>query len=296
MDKGQCFIVMPITTPPHLVATYRDGEDHFKHVLECLLVPAVEKAGYKPLPPKAKGADLIHAEIIKNLETADAVLCDMSTLNPNVFFEFGIRTSLNKPVCLVKDELTTQVPFDAAIINYLQYNSSIDPWELPTLIDQVSEHIIESIRRSKGKNELWKYFGFNSEAQPSKSEEGDSDKLDLIMRKIDILRGGLYSNVEPSLPSLLPIDLDSDIHQYGPSSRKRFQQAVEFIENNLPKGITLKSIRPLATGEDIVLNYSGDLNMKVKMALTNYLRNTLRLKLIFNSDENEETQSSDPHR
>jgi len=45
---------------------------------------------------------LIHAEIIRNIENADLVLCDMSCLNPNVFFEFGIRTSLNKPVSVVK--------------------------------------------------------------------------------------------------------------------------------------------------------------------------------------------------
>ena len=42
------------------------------------------------------GADLIHAQIVKNLQFADVVLCDVSTHNPNVFFELGIRTALNR--------------------------------------------------------------------------------------------------------------------------------------------------------------------------------------------------------
>ena len=127
--KKTCFIIMPITTPDSFVEIYRDGKDHFKHVLECLFIPAVEKAGFEAIPPIAKGSDLIHAEIIKNLETADLVLCDMSCLNPNVFFEFGIRTSLNKPVSVVKDELTVNVPFDTGILNNKEYDSKLDTWE-----------------------------------------------------------------------------------------------------------------------------------------------------------------------
>jgi len=81
---------MPVTTPEHSIAAYGGDKDHFKHVLECLFIPAVEKAGLKPIPPIAKGADVIHAGIVQNLEKTDIVLCDMSSLNANVFFELGI--------------------------------------------------------------------------------------------------------------------------------------------------------------------------------------------------------------
>jgi hypothetical protein len=46
-------------------------------VLEHLFIPSIEKAGYKPIPPKVKGDKIIHAEIIKNIENADYLLCDM---------------------------------------------------------------------------------------------------------------------------------------------------------------------------------------------------------------------------
>lgn len=54
----------------------------------------------------------------------------MSLLNPNVFFELGIRTALNKPVCMVTDERTKKIPFDTNIISYHTYNSKLEPWNL----------------------------------------------------------------------------------------------------------------------------------------------------------------------
>ena len=92
-DKKTCFIIMPITTPEELIPRFKNDKNHFLHVLENLFVPAIEKADFKSIKPIAKGSDLIHAEIIKNLNVADLVLCDMSILNPNVFFEYGIRIS-----------------------------------------------------------------------------------------------------------------------------------------------------------------------------------------------------------
>ena len=86
-----CFIIMPITTPNAGLPDYQNDKDHFSHVLEYLLVPSIEKAGLEAIRPLATGGDVIHGVIIQNLESTDLVLCDMSTLNANVFFELGIR-------------------------------------------------------------------------------------------------------------------------------------------------------------------------------------------------------------
>jgi nucleoside 2-deoxyribosyltransferase len=116
---------MPISTPEHLVPKYSGDKDHFFHVLEHLFVPAVERNKFNAVRPIAEGSDVIHAEIIKNLEKADLVLCDASSLNANVFYELGIRTALDKPVCIVRDELTPKIPFDTTIINHHVYESSL---------------------------------------------------------------------------------------------------------------------------------------------------------------------------
>jgi len=132
---------MPITTPEHLVDSYSGGADHFKHVLNHLFVPAIEKVELNPILPVAEGSDIIHARIIENIEKTDLILCDMSTLNPNVFFELGIRTAVDKPVCMVVDDLTEKIPFDTSIINYHKYKSSLATWTIEGEVEALSQHL-----------------------------------------------------------------------------------------------------------------------------------------------------------
>ena len=109
-DKPVCFIIMPITTPEHMVPSYHNDRDHFQHVLEVLFPPAVEAAGYQMIPPNVDGSEVIQAEIAERLIYSDLVLCDISGFNPNVFVELGMRTALNKPVALVRDSLVERLP------------------------------------------------------------------------------------------------------------------------------------------------------------------------------------------
>jgi len=185
MEK--CFIIMPISTPEELVEKYFGDEHHFKHVLDVLFTPAIKEAGFEPIPPSVKGAEVIQAEIIKNLENADLVLCDISTLNPNVFFELGCRTAINKPVCYVKDDKTPKIPFDNAPINHIGYNSSLKAWELQSEIDALAKHIRTTFDISKGKNPLWKYFGATSTA--NSLERGSSEEmLGYILQEVSAIK------------------------------------------------------------------------------------------------------------
>jgi hypothetical protein len=154
---------MPISTPDSLLSAYRGDTDHFIHVLDHLFIPAIEKAGFNPIPPKVEGTEVIHAKIIQNIEQSDLILCDMSTLNPNVFFELGIRTAVDKSACMVVDDITTNVPFDIGIVNYHLYNSSLDPWVLAGEIEKLSAHIVAA-EKAGGRNPLWRYFGLSSRA------------------------------------------------------------------------------------------------------------------------------------
>lgn len=191
LAKNKCFIIMPISTPENLLNNYSNDKYHFEHVLEHLLKPSLERVDLEPISPKTKGSELIHGEIIKNIEIADLVLCDMSTLNPNVFFELGIRTALNKPVCLIKDDVTPKIPFDASIINHHEYLSALSPWTLDNEINDLVNHIEESQKRNDDTNSLWKYFSLSSTAHPVEPEEGIDGKIDYLTMQIEALRDQL---------------------------------------------------------------------------------------------------------
>jgi len=179
--KLTCFIIMPLTTPPGLVADYGGDPDHFLHVLEHLFVPAAEKAGFEAIRPIAKGSDIIQAEIIRHLEQADMVLCDMSILNANVFFELGVRTAVDKPTCMVRDSLTARVPFDTTIINHHEYDASLATWVMEGQIAALAEHLADSAERCAGENKLWSYFGLTKRAETKAPESPLEAKVDAVL-------------------------------------------------------------------------------------------------------------------
>jgi hypothetical protein len=180
---AKCFVIMPISMPDIYADRYNDQE-HFKHVLDYLFIPALEAAGYETVPPTIAGSDLIHAEIIGNLETCDLVLCDISTLNPNVFFELGIRTSLDRPAALVRDNFTAQIPFDTGSINTHMYDASLRPWKLPSEVQTLTLHIQEVTARSDNRNALWRYFGLTQRASPAEIRNPTEAKLDLLIDEV----------------------------------------------------------------------------------------------------------------
>jgi DNA-binding XRE family transcriptional regulator len=193
-----CFIIMPISTRSDSLESYNHDVDHFLHVLDCLFIPAIEASNLRPIFPQVAGSDVIHGEIIKNLSAADLVLCDMSQLNANVFFEFGIRTALNKPVALVTDEATANIPFDTGIINYHRYNSSLQGWLIKSELGRLSEHINKTLASEPEKNSLWKYFGIAHSGFLSTEQATPDDKLSLLIRKVEAMEDVLQGSLQDS--------------------------------------------------------------------------------------------------
>lgn len=185
--KKTCFIIMPITTPSTMKDKYDGGENHFKFVLEQLFVPAINRINMKPIPPETKGSNVIHGDIIEKLEDADFVLCDMSILNPNVFFELGIRTSLNKPVVLVSDDLTKDIPFDTLPIKHHKYSSALRSYNQTKEVDLLVNHIQDTVKISNKKNPMWKYFSLRSTAQPAERKEGVAGEMEYLKLQMESL-------------------------------------------------------------------------------------------------------------
>lgn len=179
---------MPITTPENHLDDYNGDSEHFEHVLEYLFFPAIKNVGLNPISPKASGSEIIHAEIICNLSNSELVLCDMSMLNPNVFFEFGIRTALDKPIALVVDDKTSsKIPFDASIINYHRYDSSLKAWAVNDEIDSLTKHLEKVLKSNDNRNSLWKYFGVKQSGVFNLKEITNGDKIDLLIQMVESL-------------------------------------------------------------------------------------------------------------
>lgn len=175
----KCFVIMPISTPSERLDLYDDDADHFVKVYSEIFVPAVKKAGFEAIGPMAEGSEAIHQRIIENLQTAEMVLCDMSCLNPNVFFELGVRTALNLPVAFVKDNVgNAQIPFDVGPINCLTY-TAVPKWNsISEEITAVADHVKATGRQE---NSLWRLFAMEHQAERKFAPVTHEDKLDRVL-------------------------------------------------------------------------------------------------------------------
>lgn len=179
---------MPITTHPHEVERYNGDLQHWMHVMRTLFVPAIEAAGFEPIEPAAQGSDMIHGRIIEHLATADMVLCDLSSHNPNVFFELGVRTALDKPIALVVDE-HTKLPFDLNGLNTQTYASTLLGWELADQTKVIGDHLVAAVASCSGANPMWRRFGLNMTAErPSQEGSATDARIELILDELSDIR------------------------------------------------------------------------------------------------------------
>ena len=78
---------------------------------------------------------MIQLDILRQLLDAPMALCDLSSRNPNVLFELGIRQAFDKPVVLVQEEGTPSI-FDIAAFRYVKYDKTM---QYRTVIDEQEE-------------------------------------------------------------------------------------------------------------------------------------------------------------
>lgn len=118
-ENKDCFVIMPISDA--------DGYDegHFERVYEDIVKPAVEKTDFVARrADEVKETNFIHLDILKKLIDAPIAICDLSSRNPNVLFELGIRQAFDKPVVLIQEKGTPKI-FDIGPLRYLEYDKSM---------------------------------------------------------------------------------------------------------------------------------------------------------------------------
>ena len=127
-EKPKCFVMMPFSD------SIDYETNHFTKVFEQIISPAIIKAGYDVVRvDQNKISDQIINKIIEGIVECDMAICDLSTNNPNVLYELGLRHAFDKPVVLIKDNKTSKI-FDIQGISIIPYRSE-------RLYDEVLEDI-----------------------------------------------------------------------------------------------------------------------------------------------------------
>lgn len=118
--SGTAFVLMPFDAD--FDAIYRD-----------LIRPALEDVGFTV----QRADDFLHQrnvlkDIVRGIADADLVVADLTSANPNVFYELGLAHGLNKPTVLMaqipasESDAGDAVPFDLRTYRIIFYSTRFD--------------------------------------------------------------------------------------------------------------------------------------------------------------------------
>lgn len=126
-----CFVIQPF------------DNGCFDKRYEDVFAPAIQAAGFEPYRVDRDPAAAIPIENIEEgIRRADACLADISTNNPNVWFELGFAIAVSKPVILVcEHQPDRRFPFDVQHRSIILYKT-----ESARDFDSLKTRIIQRIK------------------------------------------------------------------------------------------------------------------------------------------------------
>lgn len=261
MSKGEnknCFVIMPIAD----CDGYEKG--HFAHVYDDIIKPAIDKTEFTAIrADEVKETNFIHLDILKKLIDAPIAVCDLSTRNPNVLFELGIRQAFDKPVVLIQEKGTPKI-FDIAPLRYLEYSKEMKYHEVLESQKSLQEAI-----------------------EATKAAEGDSGNINSIVKLMALSSPAIIPNLDNSNKEVLALDvmrsqmndlkmmMEMMVHEGRKGiSRRSSIAAIEYerIVNKLEKISSLKMdieqadreyTKLMRDTEEIVMNCGGELDHRM---------------------------------
>lgn len=252
--RKTCFIMLPGSS----AESYEPG--HFKRVYEYIIKPACKNAGFDPVREEdINTTNHIVIDVLKKIIEADMAVCDLSSHNPNVLYQLGVRQAFNLPVTLIKDNKTARI-FDIQGWREVQYDANMRIDKIEEAIPELT-HAIKSAHRDAGKtfNSITQLIGIEP-AKVTKTEV--SRDTELVLEAIDNINRRLNR-----------IENDSSMGNSSANGYSQTDHKFVFVGNKLCS-IGDEVAHP-SYGEGVITNFS-DSEAIVKFKNNNYIRFLLK--------------------
>jgi hypothetical protein len=180
--KKKCGIIMPISIHPDY------PQEHWKDVLN-ILIEAISETDFEPsLVSDDMAVGLIHDRIVTNVYNNEIVVCDVSSKNPNVMFELGLRLAFDKPTIIIKDELTGY-SFDTGIIEHITYPYSLRFGQIVDFKEELIKRIDATYKRSTSESHYSPFLkSFGKNIVPATLHETEVPEGKYILEQLERLR------------------------------------------------------------------------------------------------------------
>src|SRR5712692_4648092 len=128
--KPFCFVLMPFGKKSDESGRIIDFDEIYKTIVK----PGVENADLEAIRADEEVIGcFIHKPMFERLMLCDYAVADLTTANPNVFYELGIRHGIRPHTTVLLFGKGVRLPFDVAPLRALPY--TIDAFGVPGAID-----------------------------------------------------------------------------------------------------------------------------------------------------------------
>lgn len=108
---------------------------------------------------ESEDVTLIQKTIIQRIFEDDIVIVDVSSKNPNVMFELGVRLASDKAFILMKDDVTDYI-FDISSIHHINYRKDLRYSDVVDVKEKIKSKLVATFEKSKIEESMYlKDFG-----------------------------------------------------------------------------------------------------------------------------------------
>src|ERR687889_704780 len=144
-NQPLCFVLMPFGSKPDPAG----GPDiDFDAVYEGAIKPGIEDADMVPIrADEEKLGGIIHKAMFERLLLCDFAVADLTTSNPNVMYELGVRHAARPRTTLTVYATSSPLPFDVRLLRTQPYRltkaNRFPEASAQELRDAVTRHLVE---------------------------------------------------------------------------------------------------------------------------------------------------------
>jgi len=170
IDRPFCIVIMPFRAELNFFYLYLRRHLHEKHGLRVergdhriLTVPLLEK-------------------IREQILASNVLIADITGRNPNVFYELGLAHALEKPVILLTQDKTEEVPTDIRHLEFIRYDLGQDAEVLAKIDNAIGNVFVERYRKLYARSREI-LLEFNSSAGMTLEEASEEEFQARVMQR-----------------------------------------------------------------------------------------------------------------
>lgn len=179
----------------------------------------------------------IHSRIVNNLNDDDLIICDVSSRNPNVMFELGMRIAFDKPVIIIKDDVTDYC-FDSGTIEHIGYPKDLRHGLINKFQNSLAAKIIATFEAFI-KNKAVK-------TSPILKNFGSYDKKDIKLEELSA-NEILIKDIQSIKNSLVSLQMMSSTAPKNQKSAPRLRDGTISMWSGNNACVNLSYLDPIAT-------------------------------------------------